>query len=67
VSSGDRVYALGRNGITLIVQAGRTFRMIGTCRLGDSADATPAMMDGRFYIRGSKWLWCLGNKPAGQP
>jgi outer membrane protein assembly factor BamB len=67
VSSGDRVYVMGRDGTTLIVEAARTYREIGTCQLGDPLDSTPAMSDGRLYIRGSKWLWCIGNKPAGQP
>jgi outer membrane protein assembly factor BamB len=67
VSSGDRVYAMGRNGNTLILGADRTYRAIGTCGLGDAADATPAMTAGRFYFRSSKWLWCIGDKKADQP
>jgi outer membrane protein assembly factor BamB len=67
VSSGDRVYAMGRDGTTLIVGADRAGRMIATCALGDASDATPAMSDGRFYIRGSKGLWCIGGNAAGKP
>ena len=67
VSSGDRVYATGRDGTTLIVRADPVYKTVGTCRLGDGIDATPAMTDGRFYIRSSKWLWCLGGKTEGRP
>ena len=62
VSSGDRVYALGRDGTALIVKVDRAYRAIGTCALGDGVDATPAMTNGRLYIRSSKWLWCIGEK-----
>jgi outer membrane protein assembly factor BamB len=69
VSSGDRVYCLGRDGAMLIFAAERKFRQIGQCRLFEGSDATPAMADGRMYIRGNRHLWCLGQsttRPAGQ-
>jgi outer membrane protein assembly factor BamB len=62
VVSGRRVYALCRDGTTQIVAAERTFRELGTCFLGEGADATPAMGDGRIYIRGHNNLWCLGSR-----
>lgn len=61
VASGDRVYALGRSGKMTVVAAEREYRLIGTCRLGEESDATPAMADGRIFIRGRDHLWCLGN------
>lgn len=60
VSSGDRVYCMGRDGTMLIVAAERSFRQIGLCQLGDGADATPAMADGRMFVRSNHFLWCLG-------
>ena len=66
IASGNAVYALGRDGTTLIFQADRTFHAIAQNRIGDAADATPAMSDGRLYLRSNKWLWCIGHK-AGQP
>jgi outer membrane protein assembly factor BamB len=59
VGSGDRVYCLGRDGMMLIVAVERKFREIGMNQLGDGADATPAMADGRMYIRSSRFLWCI--------
>ena len=61
VVSGDRVYALGRNGTTRIVAAERSYRLIATCSLGEHADATPALGDGRIYIRSRDHLWCIGG------
>ena len=60
VASGDRVYALSRKGIMQIVAAERTFRLIGTCALGEGSDSTPAFGDGRLYMRGRHSLWCIG-------
>lgn len=67
VSSGNRLYALGRDGNMLIVAVQESFRAIATCALGEPADATPAMSDGRLYIRGSAHLWCLGRQAGGKP
>lgn len=64
VASGGRVYALGRDGAMYIVAAERSYRVISACYLGDGADATPALADGRMYIRGRNQLWCLGAAPG---
>jgi outer membrane protein assembly factor BamB len=61
VVSGDRVYALGRDGTMQVVAAERSYRLVSTCALGERSDATPAVGDGRIYIRGRVHLWCLGN------
>ena len=63
VASGDRVYACGRDGTTVIFEAKRVYRQIAACELGgDGVDATPTCADGRIYIRGKENLWCLGAK-----
>jgi outer membrane protein assembly factor BamB len=67
LSSGNRVYALGRDGKLQVIAAERTHRLIATCKLGEGADATPAMSDGRLYIRGSANLWCFGTRTGGNP
>jgi outer membrane protein assembly factor BamB len=60
VASGHRVYALGRDGTMQIVAAERSYRLLGSCSLGEGSDATPALGNGRLYIRGRNNLWCLG-------
>ena len=64
IASGDRVYALGRDGAMYILAAERNYRVVSACYLGDGADATPALADGRMYIRGRNDLWCLGAAPG---
>jgi outer membrane protein assembly factor BamB len=60
IASGDRIYAAGRDGLTLVFGAEKAYRTLATCALGEGVDATPAMMDGRLYLRGSGHLWCIG-------
>ncbi len=67
VASGDRVYALGREGTCVIYRVGRDCKVVATCSLGESVDATPAMTDGCLYIRGGKSLWCIGVKGTDKP
>ena len=59
---GGRVYALARDGVMHIVAVERTFREVATCPLGEATDATPAIADGRIYIRSAHTLWCVGSK-----
>jgi len=62
VASGDRVYALTREGTMHILAAERTLRLIAKCDLGEGSDATPAIADGRMYLRTRGHLWCLGER-----
>ncbi len=61
IASGDRVYSLGRDGTMYIVAAARQYKLLATCQLGDRVDATPACADGRLFIRGREYLWCVGK------
>ena len=61
IASGDRIYALGRDGTMYIVAAARQYKLLATCPLGDRVDATPACADGRLFIRSRAYLWCIGK------
>ena len=60
VCAEGRVYALDLDGVMHIFEVGGTYREIGTCPLGETAGATPALMDDRLYIRGVRNLYCVG-------
>jgi len=61
VVADGKLYNIDRSGITVIVEAGREFKLIGQPALGEKSDCTPAFADGRIYIRGQKYLFCIGN------
>jgi outer membrane protein assembly factor BamB len=47
-------------GVMHTLDAGRAFKEIGTSALGEATDCTPAVGDGRLYIRGKTHLFCIG-------
>jgi outer membrane protein assembly factor BamB len=59
---GQQIYLLDITGVMHMLQAGRVFKEIGVCPLGEAVDASPAVLDGRIYIRGKKHLFCIGAK-----
>ncbi|MCK4628129.1 MAG: PQQ-binding-like beta-propeller repeat protein, partial [Sedimentisphaerales bacterium] len=59
---GNRIYLMNTKGIMLIIEAGREFREITKCPLGENVNACPAFADGRIYLRGKKHLFCISEK-----
>lgn len=47
---------------TLIVQIGKEFKLLGKCSLDEYTDVSPAVADGRIYIRTAESLYCIGAK-----
>jgi outer membrane protein assembly factor BamB len=59
---GDRIYVLDMEGIMYIFRASATFELIASNPTGEPTFATPAFMDGRIYIRGVEYLYCIENQ-----
>ncbi len=57
-----RIYCAS-GGKSYVVQAGPEFKILGTGDLGDPNDASPAVADGKLFLRGRKFLFCIGTKP----
>ncbi len=57
----DRIY-LASAGRTYVVKAGEKFEILATNDLGDDSHASPAVSDGRMYLKGRKMLFCVGQK-----
>ncbi|HAB16730.1 MAG TPA: PQQ-binding-like beta-propeller repeat protein [Verrucomicrobiota bacterium] len=62
VSAAGRVYFLGDNGETTIIEAGPEFKVVAKNALGEKAQASPAVSQGRVFIRTERHLFCLGAK-----
>ena len=62
VYADGKVYIVGREGIALVVKAGREFEVLATNELKDVVYASPAFADGRIYLRGYDSLYCIGSK-----
>ncbi|HEY3789332.1 MAG TPA: PQQ-binding-like beta-propeller repeat protein [Urbifossiella sp.] len=61
IVSGDRVY-LASAGKSYVIKAGPTLEILATNDLGDTSSASPAVAGGRIYLKGRKWLFCVGKK-----
>ncbi len=61
---GDKLYYLGRSGVTYIVAAKPKFELLGTNSLAASNivfNASPALVDGKILIRSDRHLYCIGK------
>ena len=61
---GDKLYLLNEEGVMLIIQAGPEYKELTRCELGEKCYASPAFVDGRIYIRGLEYMYCIGNKAS---
>ena len=62
--AGNQLLLLSTKGDAVVVEAGRTFAESTRTRFEDRFDASPALVDGRIYLRGKTNLWCLGFNHA---
>ena len=59
---GQRIYLMDMTGVMRIFEAAEEFVPIGNPPLGEPSLCTPAFLDGRIYIRGTKNLYCIGGR-----
>ncbi len=61
VAFDGKILMTSEDGDTFIVKAGPKHEIIGTNSVGEPVYASPAMADGRIYIRGEKNLYAIGG------
>lgn len=64
VAAQDRIYLVGRNGLTVVLRAGAPPKELARNTLADSFSATPALVDGELYLRGERFLYCIAVDEA---
>jgi outer membrane protein assembly factor BamB len=62
IATKNHVFFVADNGITKIVKAGDEPGVVEENPLGEFTFASPAVANGRLYIRGEKHLFCIGEK-----
>jgi outer membrane protein assembly factor BamB len=60
VAGDGKIYVVNESGSLTVVQAGRDWRVLSTSDFGERVYATPALADGRIYLRTSGHLYCFG-------
>jgi outer membrane protein assembly factor BamB len=65
VAADDKVFLIGQAGQVSVLKAGGEWEVLAVNELDDECFATPAIADGRIYIRTRSALYCFGKeKPA---
>jgi hypothetical protein len=62
-AAGGRIYVVTRRNGTLVLAAKPEFEVLAHNRLDDKSEfnASPAVADGRLYLRSDRFLYCLGS------
>ena len=62
VAAAGRIYFVGDNGETTVIEAGPEFKVLAKNQLGAKVQASPAISQGQIFIRTEKNLFCIGGK-----
>ena len=60
VGADGKVFITGREGVTLVLKHGPTLEVVAENTLDDGFDASPALVDNEIYMRGYRYLYCIG-------
>ena len=61
VAADDKVFLIGQGGQVSVLKAAGQWEVLGVNELDDECYATPAIADGRLYIRTRSALYCFGQ------
>lgn len=61
VAAEGKVYVAAQNGTVVVLAAGDTFNVLTKNEIGEPIFATPAIADGRIYLRTAGQLYCFGS------
>jgi outer membrane protein assembly factor BamB len=61
---GNRIYVVSAEGQMVVIEAAATYQELARSELGEAVRASPAVVDGRIYLRATENLYCLGDRPA---
>jgi outer membrane protein assembly factor BamB len=60
LTADDRLY-FASGGVSIVLPVGPKFEPLATNDLGDGASSSPAVANGCLYIKGSRYLYCIGK------
>jgi outer membrane protein assembly factor BamB len=58
---GNRIFCVSMNGEVVVLAADRHFEVLARNPLNESCHATPAVANGRLYLRTASTLYCIGE------
>ena len=60
VAADGKIFMLSETGKVVVLRPGGSLEPVAVSDLGDDIYATPAISDGRIYLRTRGWLYCFG-------
>lgn len=67
VAADGKIFCGSQQGDLIVIKAGPKFERLGASKLDSPINATPAVGDGRLFVRTAESLWCVGSKSAPVP
>jgi outer membrane protein assembly factor BamB len=64
VGGDGKIYLLSQRGTLSVIDSADQWQVIHSAEFGDETYATPALLDGRIYLRTSGHLYCFGQSAA---
>jgi outer membrane protein assembly factor BamB len=61
VVADGKLYTVSHDGRVTVLRPGKDWEVLATNALGEDCNATPAVDDGRIYLRTHQTLYCFGN------
>ncbi len=62
VAAAGKIYFPSEDGVTFVIEAGETLRLLAENPVGELVMASPAISDGVLYLRGHRHLFSIGPK-----
>jgi outer membrane protein assembly factor BamB len=62
VLADGKIYVTNEDGLTAVVQAGPKFEVLAENPLNDYVLSSPAISDGKIFLRTGQFLYCIGKK-----
>ena len=61
VGADGKIYVASQNGVMTVLKAGEKFEILARNNFGEQIMATPAMVDGKIYLRAGGHLYAIGK------
>jgi outer membrane protein assembly factor BamB len=62
VAGDGKIYVMGENGFVVVLQQGATLNVLAKNDMGEPCLSTPAIADGRIFIRTREHLYCISDE-----
>jgi outer membrane protein assembly factor BamB len=61
VAADNKIYFSSNKGIVVVIQTGNQFKILSQSKIGERISATPALLDGNFYLRTAQHIMAFGS------